>query len=107
MQPNAVIGYEMQESLGFSVFVNQGGNISIKQNNNCDEALVVLTMEEAERLGSLLLELASEEYCRPMVRPIYEDEEDDRVRPILGGIPAQGSESRSPQSLEPDPGDQT
>ena len=98
-----VIGYEMQRALGFKVFLNKGGNISISQecdyNGMSDEQLIVLTRNEAEQLSGLLLELATEENCREMVEHIYEDEDNGRIRDVLESISPQGSESGSPQSL--------
>ena len=102
-----VIGYEMQKALGFKVFLNKGGNISISQDCDYTDALIVLTKEEAETLAGLLLELATEENCREMVEHIYEDEENGRVRDVLESIPPQDSKSRNPQSMGANESDTT
>jgi hypothetical protein len=96
------IGFKMRKQMGFEVFINKGGAISIKQNDFYNqEMLIVLSRSEAEILQSCLSDLidgCSDELTN--IEANSEGEENGRVRDVLEKLPQESSQSGSPQSLE-------
>ena len=106
MPQEGMIGYEMRPALGFKVFLNNGGNLTITQTNiHNEEVMIVLTKDEAWGLGVAINHLADD--CDSAEIEIYGEEDDGRVREVLERVPTQGGESRSTQSLESNAGDDT
>ena len=97
-------GYKMRPALGFKIFLNNGGNLTVTQTNvHNEEVMIVLTKNEAWDLAMAINYLADD--CDPIETEIYGEENDGRIRDVLEAVPKESSKSRSPQSVEPNAGD--
>jgi len=73
-----IIGFKMREQRGFELFKNANGDITIKQIDPYldQEALIVLTKDEAEHLQNLLSSMI--EIAEDLISPILENEDGDQ-----------------------------
>jgi hypothetical protein len=56
MSAKKTVGYKMRSQMGFEIFINRNGDITIKQQNVYDdeEKIVVLSKPEAVELNAML-----------------------------------------------------
>ena len=73
------VGYKVNGSLGYEVFMNQNGTITVKQECPIEGTqLVVLSSDEAESLARALDEM--QDWCKTKSEPILENPNTDEEK---------------------------